>query len=53
MQEKEWWEMLHRKDCQKCKFKKLCGDIFEKEGECPANTGGEKWAKFTREEATS
>jgi len=37
MQEKEWWER----------------DIFEKEGECPANTGGEKWAKFTREEATS
>lgn len=47
-----WWEHLRRKDCQKCKYKKACGDIFVDEGQCPANSGGEEWAKFTPEEAT-
>lgn len=36
-----------RSDCKACKFINECGDIFEKVGKCPSNSGGEKWAKFT------
>ena len=36
----------NRKDCSQCKFEQACGDIFPVEGKCPANNGGETWARF-------
>jgi len=48
--EKQWWERLERADCQKCKFRRECGDIFPQVGKCPSNSGGESWAKFVQDE---
>jgi len=42
--------MGKRKDCAKCKFKNWCEDIFEEEGICPADRGGETWAKYSPKE---
>uniref|UniRef100_A0A6M3K2F4 Uncharacterized protein n=1 Tax=viral metagenome TaxID=1070528 RepID=A0A6M3K2F4_9ZZZZ len=38
-----------RSDCKDCKFVRECGDIFEVEGQCPSNNGGEKWASYQKE----
>lgn len=42
----QWYDSLTRGDCRVCKHRTACGDIFPSEGCCPANSGGETWAKF-------